>query len=514
MALDDDPDGPAGGDAGDTEAERLRRRLSEQNQEISELEAELQAYEEKLEEIQEPPLLSAYILRTTGDDLGDDEVVVCHGNQVLKVTSGAVEKPDLKQGQYVWLHPKTYAVLGSSSLYEEGVVGKVTDILGDKIAITLGGGRQEEIVDADPGLIEEIQVGYEVTVLPPSNEIMEVRPASEIRELFLGETPDVGYDDVGGLDEIMERIRDVVELPYREPELFESIDLEAPKGVLMYGPPGCGKTLIGKAVAAENDMTFFDVRVADILSKWVGESESMIKSVFRKAREKAPSVIFFDEFDALATTRGQQDTAGVHKNIIAQILSEMDGLEALRDVYIMGATNRPDMVDPALLRPGRFDEVIEIPRPEEEAARQILDIYLTPDLPIDQDYVERIGNHEKAHKALMDRVIEELYGEDKWVEFKLDSEAQEAVKTIKRKDVVSGALIDSIVRTAKKNYVKRAMQSDKDSKERERSGLTEQDLVEAIQEESKEHALVESSVYQRRQREREGFEESEGVEVI
>ncbi len=497
----------------DADVERLRQRVSEQNQEIAELQTEVKAYEEKFNQIKEPPLLSAYVLRLEGDDLGDREVSVSHGNQVMKVNTGNLEKHDLSLGQYVWLHPKTYAIMDSSLVFEEGVVGKVADILGDKLVISMGQGYERKIVDVDPAMAEDIKIGYEVSVLPPSLEILEVRPSSEIRDLFLGETPDVGYDDVGGLDEILERIRDVVELPYLEPELFESVQLQAPKGVLMYGPPGCGKTLIGKAVATENDMTFFNIRVADILSKWVGESENMIKAIFRKARENAPSVIFFDEFDALATTRGQQDTAGVHKNIIAQILAEMDGIEELRDVYIMGATNRPDMIDPALLRPGRFDEVIEIPRPEEEGARKILEIYLTADLPIDDAYIKEIGSHEKAHKALQDVVVEEMYGDEKWVEFKLDQEAQESVKTIKRKDVVSGALIESIVRTAKKNYVKRAMKHAAGSPEREEDGLRPEDLRQAVEEESKEHALVESSVYQRRQRERRQFRD-EGVEVM
>jgi len=497
---------------GEDDAATKTAELQEQN---AELQAIVKAYEEKFNQIKEPPLLQAYVLRLQGADLEGHEVVVAHGNQVLKVAAGNVAKSDLKQGQYVWLHPKTYAIIASTRLYEQGVVGKVVDVYQDKLVLSTGMGDERKIIDLPPGLTEELKIGYEVSLLPPSLEILEVRPSSEIRDLFLGETPNIRYSQIGGLDETIDRIRDVVELPYKEPELFAQIRLKAPKGVLLYGPPGCGKTLIGKAVATENSFTFFNVKVADILSKWVGESENMIKALFRKARENAPSIIFFDEFDALGTTRGQQDSAGVQKNIIAQILSEMDGIDTLKDVYILGATNRPDMIDPALLRPGRFDEVIEIQRPNKAAAMHIINIYLTPDLPIQKAYVDAHGgNKDKALEAMKAELIEELYGDNKWVEFKLDPEAKESVKTIKRKDIISGALVESIITTAKKNYVKRVLPFPKGSPQRATEGLNMEDLRKAAEEESKEHALVESSVYQKRQRERARFATSDAVEVM
>ncbi|HVL47429.1 MAG TPA: AAA family ATPase [Candidatus Thermoplasmatota archaeon] len=514
MADEHERRGRTGRTTDDQDADRLAARLAAQNQEIAELQATVKAYEEKFNQIKEPPLLSAYVLRLGGADLDQRECVVAHGSQVLKVNTGNLEKKALRQGQYVWLHPKTYAIIAASRQFEQGVVGKVVDIYAEKLVITVGDGFEKKIIDLDASIADEIKIGYELSLLPPSMEILEVRPSSEIRDLFLGETPNVRYAQIGGLSETIERIRDVVELPYQEPELFAKIRLKAPKGVLLYGPPGCGKTLIGKAVATENEMTFFNVKVADILSKWVGESENMIKALFRKARENAPSIIFFDEFDALGTTRGQQDSAGVQKNIIAQILSEMDGIDTLKDVYILGATNRPDMIDPALLRPGRFDEVIEIPRPDRKAAEQIISIYLTPDLPIQESFVkEHGGDKTRAMNAMREILVEELYGENKWVEFKLDSEAKESVKTIKRKDIVSGALVESIITTAKKNYVKRVLNFPKGSPDREREGLSVDDIRKAAEEESKEHALVESSVYHKRQRERARFRE-EGVEVM
>ncbi len=496
----------------ETRIRKQERALDSREEEVSELRSQLGAYEEKFEEIKEPPLLYGHLLRLRGPDLEENEASVAHNNQVLKVTTGMVEKSDLRQGQYVWLHPKSYAIIGASSKFEEGLVGKIDNIIGDKLVVTLGDGFEKKIIPWDDEFGDEVKIGYEVSLLPPTYELLEIRPSSDVRELFLGEKPGVTYADIGGLDHVIERLRDVVELPYKEPELFEEAKLTAPKGVMLYGPPGTGKTMLAKAIATENDMTFFNISVADIMSKWVGESENMIKALFRKARETSPAIIFFDEFDALGTTRGQQDTAGVHKNIIAQILGELDGIKELHDVYVMGATNRPDMIDPALLRPGRFDEVIEIPRPDREAGEQILSIYLNKEIPIDTDLVEEHGGDKPAAEYLRTQTLDAIYGDDQWVEFKAEESAQESLKAIKRQDVVSGALIESIVRTAKKNYVKRAMEHEQGTTEREREGIEVDDLLEAVDEESKEHALVESSVYALRQRERDRFRD-QGVEV-
>ncbi|HTD81171.1 MAG TPA: AAA family ATPase, partial [Thermoplasmata archaeon] len=284
-----------------------------------------------------------------------------------------------------------------------------------------------------------------------------------------------------------------------EAKLFESIKLVAPKGILLYGPPGCGKTMLAKAIATENDMTFFNVSIADVLSKWVGESERIVKEIFRQARERAPSIVFFDEIEALFTVRGMMDTSGVHKNIIAQILSEMDGLIQMENVFVLGATNRADLVDPALLRPGRFDEIIEIPRPTRQASEEIVKIYLTDDLPVPADLESEQGGHGPAIEALRKYVIDELYGENKWVKVKLDAEAKEAIKTVKRMDIVSGAIISAIVKTAKKNYVKRVIAMKK--ADRKKEGLSFKDLTMATEEECKEHAITEMYVYEKRQRE-------------
>src|SRR2546425_176133 len=392
--------------------DRLRRQyerdLHSFRYEIEEREYRLKAYEDKFNKIKQPPLLYAYVVRKEGPDLDGNQVVVARATELLKVSTGLVDKSQLGVGQYVWVHPQTYAIVEGSAVRNEGVIAKVVDMLDGKLVISVEGDMEKRLID-------------------------------------------------------------------------------------------CDKTLLVKAIATENDMTFFNVSIADVLSKWVGESERIIKEIFRQAHEKKPSIVFFDEIEALFTVRGMMDTSGVHKNIIAQILSEMDGLVELHDVFVIGATNRADLVDPALLRPGRFDEIIEIPRPDRKAAEEILRIYLNEDLPTAESLDETYGGHKEAVDALRRFVLDELYGENKWVKVKLDAEAKEAIKTVKRKDIISGAIIEAIVTTAKKNFVKRVILLKKT--ERKKEGLTMKDLEMAIDEESKEHAITEMYVYEKRQRE-------------
>ncbi len=483
--------------------DRLRRQyerdLHSFRYEIEEREYRLKAYEDKFNKIKQPPLLYAYVVRKEGPDMDGNQVVVARATELLKVSTGLVDKAQLAIGQYVWVHPQTYAIVEGSGVRNEGVIAKVVDMIDGKLVISVEGDMEKRLVACDKGTYKKLKPGFQVSVLPPTMEVLDVLPNLEVKSLLLGEKPNVAYTQIGGLSEMIERIKDVVVLPYKEAKLFEAIKLEAPRGILLYGPPGCGKTLLVKAIATENDMTFFNVSIADVLSKWVGESERIIKEIFRQAHEKKPSIVFFDEIEALFTVRGTMDTSGVHKNIIAQILSEMDGLVRLHDVFVIGATNRADLVDPALLRPGRFDEIIEIPRPERVAAEEILKIYLTDDLPIGPGEEAEYGGHSEAVEGLRRFVLDELYGENKWVKVKLDSEATEAIKTVKRKDIISGAIIEAIVKTAKKNYVKRVIALKKT--ERKKEGLTRRDLELAIDEECKEHAITEMYIYEKRQRE-------------
>ncbi|TLZ61401.1 MAG: AAA family ATPase, partial [Methanobacteriota archaeon] len=424
---------------------------------IEEREYRLKAYEDKFNKIKQPPLLYAYVVRKEGTDLDGNQVVVARATELLKVSTGLVDKSSLGLGQYVWVHPQTYAIVEGSATKNSGVIGKVMDLLDGKLVVSIDGDMEKRLVECDKSVFKKLKPGFQISVLPPTMEILDILPNLEVKSLLLGEKPNVTYAMIGGLSEPIERIRDVVVLPFQETKLFEQIKLVPPRGILLYGPPGCGKTMLAKAIATENDMTFFNVSIADVLSKWVGESERIVKEIFRQARERAPSIVFFDEIEALFTVRGMMDTSGVHKNIIAQILSEMDGLIQMENVFVLGATNRADLVDPALLRPGRFDEIIEIPRPTREASEEIAKVYVTEDLPVPAELEEQHGGHGPAIHALRKYVIDELFGENKWVKVKLDAEAKEAIKTVKRMDIVSGAIISAIVKTAKKNFVKRVI---------------------------------------------------------
>ncbi|MEW5759860.1 MAG: AAA family ATPase [Candidatus Thermoplasmatota archaeon] len=471
--------------------EELQRKVREQEDRLRDFEESQRKYEDLFAKIKKPPLIYGYIVRIFGTDLGENEVVVARGSDMLKVELGQISREQLKCGQYVWLHPQTYAIVQLSEEINRGIIGKVVELSGDRVMVNIDGDMQVRILKYPPQFKGHINIGYQVAILPPTMEIMDVMPNWEVKLLLLGEKPNIFYKQIGGLENAIERIRDVIVLPYKEAKLFKKVDLSAPRGILLYGPPGCGKTLLVKAVATENDMTFFNISVADILSKWVGESERLIKEVFRQAREYKPSIVFFDEIEALFTVRGFFDPAGVHKNIIAQILSEMDGIKDLKDVYVIGATNRPDLLDPALLRPGRFDEIVEIPRPNKKAGMEIIKIYLKDDLPVSEELKANGGV-----EGLRGYLHEELYGNNKWVEIKLDEESSEPIKTVKRDDIVSGALINAIVCTAKRNFIKRHIKNRKKN-----DGLSIEDIKKAIEEECREHAITELYTIEKRKKE-------------
>src|SRR3989475_80140 len=387
--------------------DRLRRQyerdLHSFRYEIEEREYRLKAYEDKFNKIKQPPLLYAYVVRKEGPDLDGNQVVVARATELLKVSTGLMDKSQLGIGQYVWVHPQTYAIVEGSAVRNEGVIAKVADMMDGKLVISIEGDMEKRLIDTDKTVYKKLKPGFQISVLPPTMEVLEVLPNLEVKSLLLGEKPNVNYGQIGGLMEAIERIKDVVVLPYQEATL------------------------------------------------------------------------------------------------IAQILSEMDGLVELHDVFVIGATNRADLVDPALLRPGRFDEIIEIPRPDRKAAEEILRIYLNEALPVQASLEDQSGGHKEAVEALRRFVLDELYGENKWVKVKLDAEAKESIKTVKRKDIISGAIIEAIVTTAKKNFVKRVILLKKT--ERKKEGLTMKDLEMAIDEESKEHAITEMYVYEKRQRE-------------
>jgi len=480
----------------DSTKRQYEREVASLRFDVQRRDQKVEVLEDTLERVKKPPLLYAHVLRLKGSDLEGRHVVVARGNEILKVSIGILDEPSLKVGQYVWVHPQSYAIVEVSNEMHKGIIARIHDVIDHTLVISIDGDVEKRLIKCSDDLLSTIKPGFQLSVLPPTMEILEIIPNIDVNTLLLGEKPKVKYEEIGGLGKPIERIKDVIVLPYKEKKLFDKIKLRAPRGILLYGPPGCGKTLLAKAVATETHMTFFNVSIADILSKWVGESERIIKEIFRQAKERKPSIIFFDEIEAIFTVRGYLDSSGVHKNIIAQILSEMDGIVGLEDVFVIGATNRPDLLDPALLRPGRFDEIIEIPRPNKKEADDIFRIYLTDDLPVDERYIKEHSSKKKAVTALRKFAVGELYGPEKWIKVKVDEEAKREVKTVKRKDIVSGALIDAIIKTAKKNFVKRILSS-----KSRKGGLCPDDLALAIDEECKEHAITEVYVYEKRQRE-------------
>ena len=329
--------------------------------------------------------------------------------------------------------------------------------------------------------------------------LIEKLPKLEIEELVLEEVPDITYADVGGLDTQIEAITDAVELPYLHRTLFAEYDLPAPKGILLYGPPGCGKTLIAKAVANslakkvaettgdDNVRSYFlNIKGPELLNKYVGETERQIRQVFQRAREKAdegmPVIVFFDEMESLFRTRGTGISSDMESTIVPQLLAEIDGVESLRDVIVIGASNREDLIDPAILRPGRLDVKIKIERPDEEAAAQIFSRYLTADLPLDRPEVERLGGGDphKAVLAMIEDTVAEMYREDDDNRF-LEVTYQNGDKEILYyRDFASGAMIENIVRRAKKLAIKRVIAG-------ESGGIRTADLLESIRQEYKEN---------------------------
>ncbi len=330
-----------------------------------------------------------------------------------------------------------------------------------------------------------------------SGLLVERIPRPEVEELVLEEVPDVTYDDVGGLDEQIDQIKDAVELPYLYAELFHEHQLQPPKGILLYGPPGCGKTLIAKAVAnslakrvaektgSEAHRSYFlNIKGPELLNKYVGETERQIRLIFQRAREKSeegyPVIVFFDEMDSLFRTRGTGISSDIESTIVPQLLAEIDGVESLKNVIVIGASNREDLIDPAILRPGRLDVKIKIERPDETSAKQIFTQYLTPDLPIADSETGAHGGPEGAVDAMIDEAVTRMYATDETNRF-LEVTYQNGDKEILFfKDFSSGAMIENIVRRSKKLSIKRLIEGgDK--------GICTQDLLDSIKQEFREH---------------------------
>ncbi|GFP32365.1 proteasome-associated ATPase [Candidatus Hakubella thermalkaliphila] len=380
----------------------------------------------------------------------------------------------------------------------QGEVVKLKDVLGDGRAIITYRADEERVAElAAPLRNTRLNIGDHLLFDPRSGYLLEKLPKAEIEDLILEEVPEIDYSDVGGLDAQIEAMRDAIELPYLYAEYFREHKLTAPKGVLLYGPPGCGKTLIAKAVAnnlarkmrektgKDTKSYFLNVKGPELLNKYVGETERKIREVFQKAKEKAkedvPVVIFFDEMDALFRTRGSGISSDVESTIVPQFLSEIDGVESLKNVIVIGASNRQDLIDPAILRPGRLDVKIKIDRPDKKGAVDIFSKYLTADLPIHESELKACGGNVQAVvQGLIEKTVEEMYGVGDNNKFLEVTYANGEVEIFYFKDFASGAMIENIVSRAKKFALKRLISTGE-------KGIMLVDLIQAVREEFQEN---------------------------
>jgi proteasome-associated ATPase len=424
--------------------------------------------------------------------------VISSGRKMRVAISPSVEIEDLRPGQEVMLN-EAFNVVAAREFERTGEIVILKELLDDDRALVVAHADEERVVHL-AGLLrgERLRIGDAFTMESRSGFIFEKIPRSEVEELVLEEVPDIDYTDIGGLGPQIEQIRDAVELPFLHPELFREHGLKPPKGILLYGPPGCGKTLIAKAVARslakkaaearglkESKSYFLNVKGPELLNKYVGETERHIRLIFSRAREKAsegtPVVVFFDEMDSLFRTRGSGVSSDVETTIVPQLLSEIDGVERLENVIVIGASNREDMIDPAILRPGRLDVKIKIQRPDAEAARDIFTKYLTPNLPLHaSDLGANGGSPSATVDAMIQRTVERMYTESEENQFLEVTYANGDKEVLYFKDFNSGAMIQNIVDRAKKMAIK-------DLLETGRRGIRVEHLLAACVDEFKEN---------------------------
>ena len=434
-------------------------------------------------------------------NLNDDGTVDVHaGGRKMRVSVQPELSGELIRGQEVVLNESLNVILARRP-DRSGEVAILKELLdGNTRALIIGRADEERVVELGDAVRQApLRSGDTLLIDPRAGIVLERLPRPEVENLILEEVPDVSYADVGGLDQQIEEITDAVELPFVHSALFSDYDLPAPKGILLYGPPGCGKTLIAKAVAnslankvaevsgdSKARSFFLNIKGPELLNKYVGETERQIRLVFQRAREKSeegwPVIVFFDEMESLFRTRGSGISSDIESTIVPQLLAEIDGVEALRNVIVIGASNREDLIDPAILRPGRLDVKIKIERPDAEAAVPIFSRYLTTDVPIDEATIEAQGGGEihKAIQAMIEETVREMYNTDAENRF-LEVTYQNGDKEVMYfKDFSSGAMIENVVRRAKKLAIKREISGGA-------RGIRTDDLLASIRQEFKEH---------------------------
>jgi proteasome-associated ATPase len=442
--------------------ERLVRTLKEAREQIVTLKGEV-------DRLAQPPSAYGLIIESYDDATVD---ILTGGRKMRVAVSPSVDPTELSPGREVMLN-EALNVVATCGYERVGEVVMIKEMLGDNRVLVVAHADEERVCRMAESLEgEPLRVGDALMLDTRSSFVYERIPKAEVEDLVLEEVPDIAYEDIGGLAGQIEQIRDAVELPYLHPDLFAEHQLKPPKGVLLYGPPGCGKTLIAKAVAASlakkvaakegkpiGKSFFLNIKGPELLNKYVGETERHIRLIFQRAREKAsdgtPVVVFFDEMDSLFRTRGSGVSSDVETTIVPQLLSEIDGVERLENVIVIGASNREDMIDPAILRPGRLDVKIKIERPDSESARDIFSKYLIPELPLhEHDLAEHGSSRQRTIEAMIEATVQRMYSEIDENRFLEVTYANGDKEVLYFKDFNSGAMIQNIVDRAKKYAIK------------------------------------------------------------
>jgi proteasome-associated ATPase len=468
--------------------ERLAATLREAREQII-------ALKEEVEKLTAPPSGFGVFLGVNDDGT----INISSGGRKLRVNvHPEIDPKSLQPGQELMLNEALNVV--EACAYEvQGEVVSLKEMLGPDRALVIGNADEERVVQiGEPLRNHHLRAGDSLLLDARSGFVLEHLPKPEVEELILEEVPDISYQDIGGLADQIEQIRDAVELPYLHADLFAEHQLKPPKGILLYGPPGCGKTLIAKAVAnslakkvaevtgqPSGRSYFLNIKGPELLNKYVGETERQIRLIFQRAKEKSnegvPVIVFFDEMDSIFRTRGSGVSSDVENTIVPQLLSEIDGVEQLKNVIVIGASNREDMIDPAILRPGRLDVKIKIERPDADAARDIFSKYLVADLPLAEEVLQAAGGERgQALNKIIDEAVQRMYSDAEENRFLEVTYANGDKEILYFKDFNSGAMIENIVRRAKKVAIKRFLETGN-------KGIKASDLFTAVTDEFKEN---------------------------